>query len=181
MSIYIIFQKTTLLTYNSSNKIHCRSKLGHSLQLWARVRASCPAFIPSGLTLPLLDYQGQLCCVAQARYRSHSPECCSWWGIALLLLWPQGHFPIHHRWWGMVGRGHLSSAHTTVWQMRSGDRFPMLMFLGQFTHTPVNRVSSTVQGALSWVLQMVRGSINSLAHHSWQGQGEHLSLTLPTT
>lgn len=71
-------------------------------------------------------------CVAQERYRGHSPECCS-------LMRDRDSSPTHMT-SGLdcspaviVGRGkggHLCPAHITIWQRSNGDSSPILTTSG---------------------------------------------------
>lgn len=54
---------------------HCHRLVSSSYEQGAG--ADSPAFMPSGLALPHLCHQGQLC-VAQVMRRGHFLECCSW-------------------------------------------------------------------------------------------------------
>lgn len=101
--------------------------LVHPLQHCAKGGGSS-IFAPSVLALPHLDHQKQLYCVALVRRRGLSPEHCSWCraGTALPTLLNSEPALPPAKGGERQGRGHLSSAHASTWQLRGGTRSPTL-------------------------------------------------------
>lgn len=143
------------------------------MQEGTRDRACSLVFLPSGSALPHPHLQCQVYCVAQARCRGHSPECCSWGGPGTTFNSYDSRlaFPPAADDEGQGEKGNFFLTHTAVRQMRCGARSPMITF----SCTPINRVSSIVR-------DLVKGKVNSLSTRGGRGEWgrAYLHLSLPS-